>query len=288
MPKLSRKAALVKGSLMTFLAPKLAQDARVDLNSFVRGLSNKNYASKREELLNGITNAVKDKLAKDAELDHLPELLEALEREDTTDGEDDADPNAGLPMAGSKSHEFLASKLSADDMATYDAMCRDEVKPGLDPNDREEGQGTGMDDEEEDDEKKAKDDEEEDNEERLKNLEKARAKDRKAMDAKILAAIESEKQRQNAIREAERAFRPHLGELAMSFDSAEEVYRHGLKAMGVRTRLDHVPLTALKAILESQPSPSARRQEPREYAMDANAVESFSKRFKGAVQPKQL
>lgn len=283
---LTRVAAVCKGALMAYLAPKLAMDARIDLHPLLNGLTAKNFASKRNELLGGVTNLVKDKLAKDAELDHLPELLEALEKEE--DGgmdeeeddkekkvEEDADPNAAPP---SSSHEFLKGKLSSEDMATYDALSKDEVKPGVDPNAREKEQGI--------------DAEEDDEEEEMK---KKKAEDdrgdlitKSAMDSAITSAIGSEKQRQQAIRAAEKAFRPHLGELTMSFDSAEEVYRHGLKALGVKTKLDNVPLPALQAILESQPAKSVRREDHQEVAMDSAAVSAFQSRFKGAVQPKQL
>lgn len=288
---LTRVAAVTKGALMTYLAPKLAQDAVIDIHPLIKGLSRKNFGTKRNELLGGITNLVKDKLAKDAELDHLPELLEALEKEEEEEegeeeGLDEGTQTGASSAVPSAAHEFLQGKLSSEDMATYDALSKDEVKPGVDPNDRTKGEGTNMDEEEDEEELKKK--EAKDAEERIENLEKEHAKDKRAMDAKIASAIREEQQRQKDIREAEKAFRPYLGEIAMSFDSAEDVYRHGLKALGIRTKLDNVPLTALRAILESQPSPNARKAEQREIAMDAHAVDGFKSRFKNAVQPKQL
>lgn len=281
MPKLlSRKAVQVRSSLMTYLAPKLALDAQwPNLRQLVDGITNKNFAAKRADLLAGVTKAVDGKLklgtdgkvAKDAELDHLPELLEALEREEEEEAGDSEldggkEERLGMLPGLDAGREFLQGKLSAEDLKTYDEMC------------------TGMKAHDETPEEKAEREEEEKKAKDKKARDEAGDKEREeedrksAMDAAIKGAIGAERDRQAAIREAEKAFRPHLGELSIAFDSAESIYQHGLKAMGVTTKLDGLPLNALKAILESQPNPGAPPRKDH-VAMDGAASKSFSEMF---------
>lgn len=259
---------------MTYLAPLMAVDAKpINLALMVTGITNKNFGERKAALLSGITKAMDGKLAKDAELDHLPELLDALERTDEPEGRDDElqgspQERQGLLPGLDAGREFLQGKLSAEDLATYDAMCSDE------PSDREEMAERMRKKAEED--KKAKDAAEA---EEKKKEEEEEAEDKRAMDAAIKAGIQAERDRQSAIRAAEKAIRPYVGEMAQAFDSAEAIYTHGLKAMGVTAKLDGLPLNALQAILESQPRPGSQPRKEPIVALDAAASKSFSELF---------
>jgi hypothetical protein len=76
--------------------------------------------------------------------------------------------------------------------------------------------------------------------------------------------------------------RPYVGELkGMSFDSAEKVYSHALKTLGVK--VDGVHPSAFKTILDLQPKPGAKpAQQAHDSAPGAEAVGDFNKMFPGA------
>jgi 8-oxo-dGTP pyrophosphatase MutT (NUDIX family) len=104
--------------------------------------------------------------------------------------------------------------------------------------------------------------------------------DKQAMDAAIAEALEQDRLRQKAVREAERAVRPYVGDLAMALDSAEEVYQAAFKTLGVDVEGIHP--SAYPAILKMQPIPG-RSQAPKvELAQDSASVQSFNERFPGA------
>ena len=88
-----------------------------------------------------------------------------------------------------------------------------------------------------------------------------KADDKKAMDAAIKAAAKAgaaeARATERAIRQAERDVLPYVGELSMTFDSAEQVYRHTLKTLGV-TEADTIHVSALPTILKMQPKPGAK------------------------------
>ena len=91
---------------------------------------------------------------------------------------------------------------------------------------------------------------------------------------------------QRAIREAENAVRPYVGNIAMAHDSAEAVYRTALSTLGVK--VDGVHPSALKTILELQPVPGARPKQSAPVAMDSAGSTSFAKRFPEAAPIRHL
>lgn len=107
-----------------------------------------------------------------------------------------------------------------------------------------------------------------------------------AMDAALAAAekrIKAEaRQEQSAITTALRTVRPWVGELAMSFDSAEGVYRHTLGMLGV-SKAKTIHASALQDLLEAQPKPGSRTAAERP-AMDAAAAKSFAERYPNAAR----
>jgi len=246
--KLSLMAATANGALLTYLQPKLAQDAKVDLSTVLDGVTAQNFKAKRSGLVAGIKKAVSGKLARDANIDDVDKVLIAL---DAT-----IEANSAMPVAGkardkakdeeqNKLRDFLKDKLSEDDMKACDDIMG-EVDEGA------------MDESEEDDE------ENEAGGARLAAREK-REKDDRAMDSAIKVAADTAAKRaaaetratERAIRQAEKDCAPFVGDLAMTFDSANDVYRHTLKLLGVE-EADTIHESALPTILKMQPKPGAR------------------------------
>lgn len=262
---LTRKAAVAQGALMTFLAPKLAQDAKLDLAPILDGITAKNFKAKRADLLTGVSKLTVGKLATDAKLDGLDTILMAL---------DDVEPleaNSAVPAGKAKDkkakddmpknglREFLKDKLSAEDMAACDEMLDDDQE--------------AMDEDEEEERKKAAEKKAEDEEQDDKV-------DKKAMDAAIESRVKQAqdemRRSQREVREAEDVVRPYVGKLAMAHDSAADVYRTALGALGVKD-VDKLHPDALKPVLLAQPVPGSGARPA--VAMDAAGVNSFHELF---------
>lgn len=277
MPKsaavLSRKASVAKGALIVHLRPKLAADAQIDLTPILQDVTQENFGEKKAGILSGLKTALKGKLAKDADIADVTELLDALEECEELDGEVDG-MDEGTP------DNFLKKKMSAEDKATYDSMCaKDKAAKDAAMKAKDEDKDE---DEEEKKKKKAEDADKDDDDD--KKDEKKKAEDKKAMDSAINAAVEKVKADAKATRQAEQACRPYVGELAIACDSADEVYAHTLKALGVDIK--GVPPVAFPAILKAQPLPGSRKNNVP--AMDSAAVASFSERFPGADRIKSV
>lgn len=99
MPQLSPRARVTKGALFTYLAPRLAQDARIDLDSIVAEITHKNF--NRPALATALRRSTAGNLAADADLNDVAEFLEAVERMSGEEGEDTStEGNSAFPMAG--------------------------------------------------------------------------------------------------------------------------------------------------------------------------------------------
>lgn len=140
--RLSPAARFAKGSLTTYLLPRLAKDTAIDLDPILAELTSKNQASRRGIIAAAVQAQYRSKLAHDADLDDIGEILEALapilEKED--EGEDggeseempsegiavrgDTEANSGVPMAGHPFHEFLKEKLGPEDCERAMDMLR--------------------------------------------------------------------------------------------------------------------------------------------------------------------
>lgn len=263
---LSRMAAVSRGALMAYLMPKLAMDAKVDLDAILKDVSAKNFSEKKPEIIAAVRTAVAGKLAMDASIEDVVKLVDALEKEEVKEGLD-ADPNSGLPIVeeeelakvlnleeqakdedvDAKRREFLAGKLSDEDMKAYDAIC-------------------GV----------AKDEEVE----VTKTTEEPITQT--AMDEAIKATEARVRDGLRKTREAENAVRPYVGDMAIAFDSAEDVYRGAFKILGVD--VNGVDPSAYPTILKLTPNPKAKKQV--QLGMDAKptagSAADFSKRFPGA------
>lgn len=279
MKVLSRTAVAAKGALLVYLAPKLAQDAKIDLAPALQGVTAKNYKSKKADIAKALNKLTEGKLAKDAKLDDLTVILGALDEtakeEEKKEAEDEEEDDKKKEMMEKAKKAKEKAEGAEDDDMDDEAMDEDE------------------DEDEKDDKKKKAMDEPED----FKGMPKVG----KAMDRKIEAfkkqysantakaikvaadqATQEAIKTHNAIREAEKAVRPYVGDLAMSFDSAEGVYKAALDTLGVN--VDGVHASAYAAILNAQPikSKNTTNQATRHVALDAAAAKSFQERFPGS------
>lgn len=187
-------------------------------------------------------NALKPELAQDADISDILALVEAIEGEA---------PEQGEVVVGDEGDilEFLKGKLSDEDYTAAAALlmpkgAEDEDEPAMKP-----GEETVS---------------------------------KPAMDAAIAAATAKATSdalaAAKAIREAERAVRPYVGELSMAHDSADAVYRTAFDILGVKHRDVHP--SAFPAILAVQTPTANKKTVP--LAMDAKAKESFASRFPDA------
>jgi hypothetical protein len=272
-PMMTRKAVLLQGALMANLAPKLAQDAKLNLTPILKGVTHKNFDAKRGGIVSAIKLATDGKLAKDADIGDLADLLDTFS--DVEPAEDDMDPNAAVPVTkpsdedkSARMKEFLADKLSEDDMAAFDAMMGEEG----DPEDKDDEDAPAMDDDEDKEDDKAMDEDEDEKE-------KKDMVDKTAMDSAIKAAVAKVRRDAREVEVAREAVRPYVGKLSIACDTGAEVYKAALASMKVD--ITDVHPSAYGAILRNLPLPGKHSAEP-VVAMDAQASESYAKRFPDA------
>ena len=307
MPKsvLSAKAAVAAGALTVYLKPLLAADAKIDLGPALKGVTSANFADRRDLMIKRITEAAHGKLAKDAKLDGLPKVMDAIEEIDAKDEEPEEEEREeereesrereakdkrakdkrakdkarrARDAAESEKRKFLENTLSEDELATYDAMCakgadaeRDIEEPDEEKEDEEEERPAV--------DKRAKDkrarDEESDEEKVSKKAMDAAIKEAAAKATADAIAI------QRAIRTAEEEVAPIVGKLAMSFDSADAVYKHVLKLRNIDTKDIHP--SAYRVLVKNLPAP--KRAQGGAIAMDAGGAATFTELFPGAAAP---
>jgi Ni,Fe-hydrogenase III component G len=263
------------GAIQSYLAPRLAQDSAIDLRPILRDVTAKNFSTKRPLITTEIRRAVAGNLAQDADVEDLPAMLDQIESlageaSQAVGGEVGSDPENPMvdPDEEEKGDEpppveaegesdkneiedFLRDKLSPEDLDTVCAMMK-ASKAG------------GAIDEESDEDK-----------------EKREMEAGNAMDSRIADAIAANDKKHAAIADALRAVRPWTGELNIAFDSADQVYRHTLTALGVAEgKTAHKD--ALTAILAVQPKPGVRVSTEPRLAHDAAAAKGFAERFPSA------
>jgi hypothetical protein len=314
MPKMSPAALVTRTALFTAIAPRLAKDAKINYNAIVNGITSKNYNARRNQIFAAATLACDGKLAKDADIQDLANLLDALSPDVENADQMSLDPNAGSPMAGApiegapdgepedtlaKIKQYLEQQgVSPEIIDNLDAFMAEPSAPPPDQpatppngngdvadcNDEDLPPPTGMD--EEDDEEDKGEDEVIPSEQ--KGLDEMVPSEQKGLDKAFVSKDEMQKairtahdaaiNTQRRIRAAERTVRPWVGDVAM--DSARneyDVYRTALKALG-RKDVDKLHHDALLPILENTPKPSANRPSPR-VAADSAPEQSFAERF---------
>jgi len=268
---LTRAGATTQGALAIYLRPKLAADAKIDLSGIVSGLTSKNFKARQGKLTHDIKKATTGKLAQDASLEDVGEVIEALadilpeevpeiveemggtEDDGATDEGSDDDLRAKLEAAGVPA-DVIAKVLAATGEAGDPPPAMDADK----------------------DEKKDK----------PPAMDTSKFVTKQAMDSAVRVASDAAAKRateaairtQQEIREAERAVRPFVGDLAMAHDSADAVYRTALTSLNIN--VEGVHPSAFPTILSMQPKPGdAPRRQATPIAQDAKQAEDYSARF---------
>jgi len=176
-----------------------------------------------------------------------------------------------------KAMEFLKDKLSPEDLNAFTEMMGHEDV--VDP---------------------AEDNEEESEEDRMKREKEAEDTDdgtpqpgamdgkgfRRAVRLAVDAALDSERQNQRELREAERFVRPLVGELGVACDSAEQVYAHALEMRGVsKDKIKGLGAQGCRTLLDVMQTAAPRRSPRTEPALGEDSKPtggSFRERFKDA------
>ncbi len=298
-PPMSKKTVVPSRTAIRLQAALsvLAMDEKLNLGPVLKGVTAKNFKSRKPALIKGLRIAFDDLGATGATPDDvILKVLDmvgaqtAAEPEEADEAPMATEPNAGAPpteedeepnagggqMDMGKLKEWLKSKgMSDDDMSELDGMAGD---PAEDEDMTEEEKKAAED-------KRAKD----------KAAKDAETKDmvtKPAMDAAIAAAVKtattSALSTARQINEALGHVRPWVGELAMdsSINSAPDVYRKALVSLKVAGANDMHP-DALKAVLEAQAKPGERLRAPA-LANDAAAEKSLADRFPHAARISNL
>lgn len=297
MAKATIAGALTLGLINGVVAPRLAKGNNLSLASVLVALDGKNFKTQRPKIVDALKGQIDGKLRKgfalDATMDDVNNLLdklddgklEAVEKSDKPEVTDDlmTEANSAVPP--------LEEAVDDDPIAKIKAMLEaagvapeiiakiDEVTGGAAA--KKEPPALGAQDDPPPFEGMPKKGGAQD-EDPKKDEEKP--VDAKAMDAAIKSASDETRKQvireQNAIREAERAVRPYVGELQIACDSADKVYEHALKALGVK--IDGVHPSAYPTILGMQRK--VGEKEPRKaLALDAKIdTEGFEARHSNA------
>lgn len=271
-------------ALNTYLKPRLAMDAKINYGEIFKGVTGAKFKDSTKVMAERIRAQASGKIAKDASLDQVEQVLDMLSAHEVDAGDESVSEkqhdamaaaaqgqsDLGIPEKVGKEfvskdaeplRKFLTEKgMAADDIETAMGMM---PKPAADA------------DPDDDDEITAKDKDMPDKEKDKDTVTKP------AMDAAIAAACDATAKRVRAtergIREALVEVRPLVGELSMAFDSAEGVYRKALEILQVPGAKD-IHESALKSIVAMQvPKAAARRDTS--LAMDSGAKSRTAERF---------
>lgn len=292
------------------VGPCLAKDQKVDLLPVFKDLTAKTFDKAKVRL--ALDGALKGKLAKDAEpnMGHVATMLDHIEHMSKPEVADESvsEPqhNAMAAAAGGNSTLDIPKKVGEEFMRAdkgktgFDAepfkaflkekgMGEDDImkacdmlpKPALDETPEEKAKREA-------EEMKAATDKKAADEAVMKAEEdKKKAEDamkgmitKDEMNKAITAAVTANDERHSALRKALTDVKPVVGELAMSFDSAEAVYRHVAKMKGVPDS-ETLPAAALPTIISMLPKTSAPKQVTMIAADEATSTD-FAKMFPGS------
>lgn len=303
---LSRKAVATLGALVGYLSPRLAQDAKINFYPVLSDLTSENFKDRVPSMVAALKEQTKGKLAQDANIDDVAKLLETLQAigitEDAAKDDEDKDvKKADKPAAEDAAEEWLKDKLGKDDWDTYNekkgAKDKKHAKRDKDAEDKKKGAKDADPDDLDPDKKKDKD-----AEDAKRAKDKAKGKDapddfqgkpkdpdmvdKPTMDAAIKKVAEDTESavvaRMNGVREAEKAIRPYVGELAIACDSAQKVYESAFKIL--KKDVKGIPPEAYHAILEMMPLPGKVPAKKQSIAQDSAAGKSFAERWPTAAR----
>lgn len=245
--KLDRKGVAIRAALGAYLKPRLAQDAAPKELTAILNANKKPMA-----IAQAVAKLCKPRLAADMEIEP-EELVEIIEASEQT-----VEPEEEVKVTGDSDHEAIISLLRE---AGVSEEVIAKIAASLAP-------AAAMD--EENDDKKEKD-----------------KVDKPAMDAAIRlaedAAIKKAAANFRAVREAEQAVRPLIGDV-VAMDSAEDVYRTALEQSGVDITGVHpsaFPSLVKMAISQKENS------RPAPLAQDSASISDFEKAFPTAGKLKR-
>lgn len=249
--KLDRKGVAIRAALGAFLKPRLAQDAAPkDLTAIL----NANKTPKA--IAQAVAAKYKGKLAADMEIEpeELVEIIEASEQA--------VEPEEEVKVTGDSDHETIISLLRE---AGVSEEVIAKITASLSPS-------AAM------DEEKDKDKDEKDEKDKVTKT---------AMDSAIRLAADSatKKAAENfrAVREAEQAVRPLIGDV-IAMDSADEVYRTALEQSGID--IDGVHPSAFPSLVKMAISQKENTR-PASMAQDSASISDFERAFPTAGKLKR-
>jgi hypothetical protein len=268
---LSRQALLVSGALRAYLQTKMASDAKFDLSPVVAKVTGKAWKSDKPKMKVVLDAAVKSgklKLAADADITDVIELLDQLDDavEEVAEETPGANPDTDIPAVDTDAEmmdrlkEVLKAKGMSDE--DIDAVLA-AMKPEVDAPTAAASAAADID------------------KDKPVGITKA-AMDSAIAVASRIAASNAETAtiaRLRAITAAERDVKPFIGEIAIAQDNAPAVYKLALDHMGVD--LAGVPEAAYGAVLKAMPKPGDVKPAARP-AMDAAGATARATRFPNA------
>lgn len=251
---LSRRATLAKGALLGLVKPILAADSKLDLNVLLAGVTAKNWHDKKP----GLLAAIRPKLAADASMEGIVQLLDAIEQDDPSDPNSDPMKDDMLDATDADPLDailnMLRGKLSDPDLAAVEAQLRTIMAPAatdppaaLDappptPGAPPPPAGTPPTPPTPPQPKPAMDS----------------AAVTKLVATAVAAAEVASRQRSKDAAEAREVVRPYMGAVSMALDSADAIYKAALDSLGIK--VEGVHPSAYRPILEQVPKPGQQRQ----------------------------
>jgi hypothetical protein len=267
---LSRKALLASGALRAYLAPKMASDHKMpDVRAMVKTATHANWTEQKPKIVASVQRATKGKLAADASLEDLVELLDQLD-DDEVEATDDAttvDPTDDAPATDNDALSTFLKGLGLSDEDVAKACEMAKPAPAAS------------------DEFPPKDDDKDDDKKKDSKAMDDKPVSRAAMDAALAVARTQARQEAvaevKAIHAAHEAVRPYVGEVAL--DSADAIYEYALKQLQID--IEGVPPAAYPKMLKLARLPGEHKPT---VAMDAAGAKSFSDRFPSAARIRQF
>lgn len=261
----SKTALMLNGALLGLIAPKMAQDKKLDLSKVLAGVKSTTIAKDQKGLASKIMAATKGKLAQDADLDadDVVKVIGAItgSTADVTEDEDMIPDEAEVPAVDgdddviAKIMAALKGKISDEDMAAIGKIAGGQAAD-------DDGDDMGEDDE--------------DGAAAPPEGDKPPVKP--AMDAKTVRAYAGALVAE--IRQAEREVAPLIGEVKVACDSGAAVYKLALDHLKID--LKGVPKAAFGPMVRLAVD-AAKLAPKAAIAMDrAGAASDFSSRFADA------
>lgn len=288
--KITTQGHVVKGALAAYVGPKLAADRAIkpgELDMVLKSIPPKSYSQQIPLIADAIKERFGPRLARDLNIDDLPDILEALKNSDDFSEDENPDADVDTPEVKKKEEALPIKDEDKEDTAEDeddDAVSADEDDAGtklmallgkyeISTEDLDQinelinalGQGNGG-------EMKAAADEFPDEK---KKDDKPEVVTKAAMDRALALRENRQREQLRELFTAANDVAPLIGQVdTLAFDSADAIYRLALDHAGVNTKGIHP--SAYKAMLELA---MKRPQAAPTVAADAASYEDFNKRF---------